>query len=350
MGYEKNEMIMALLKAKGPILPVEAAKKVDTDIIIASAYLATMVSRSEVKISHLKIGGSPLYYLPGQEAMLQNFTDRLNPPEKRVYELIKEKMVLRDRELEPVQRVSIRALKDFALPLNVKHEGNTEIFWKWYMLKDDEAEVFIKKHLMVETEVAPVKIPSPAPAESIKPLEQAKPEQEITLPIHKEVAEKPQEKEEEPAKEPTPKKERKKRQAPRQEKLTTEPEDKKAAEIAMQVPIAEQRFSEPETKDKFFEDVKEYFGKNSIMVLESAIVKKNSELDMVISVPSAVGRLTYYCKAKNKKKSNDGDLASAYVQGQSRKLPTLYLSRGELAKKASEMLAKEFRGIVVKTF
>jgi hypothetical protein len=346
MGYEKNEVILALIKEKGPILPVDASKKIGDDIIIASAYLATLVSRAEVKVSHLKVGGSPLYFLPGQEAMLQNFADRLNPPDRRVYNLLKERKVLRDSELEPVQRVSLRAINDFALPLNVKHEGKIEVFWKWYLLADAEAEPLIKRLLHVEEPVAerPVqavaqKAPEPRPEPQKKPIIEepgALAESPKPVPIAKKAEEKPF---------------RKRPARLKQEVLPTEPVERPAETAEPPRPaLGEQKFGEPETKDKFFEEVKEYFASNSIMVLESAIVKKNSELDLVVSVPSAVGRLTYYCKAKNKKKSNDGDLASAYVQGQSRKLPTLYLSRGELMKKASEMLAREFRGIVVKTF
>jgi len=359
MGYEKNEIILSLIKAKGPILPVEASKKIGDDIIIASAYLATLVSRSEVKVSHLKVGGSPLYFLPGQEAMLQEFSDRLSPPEKRAYTLLKEKKVLRDAELEPVQRVSLRAIKDFALPLNVKHEANIEIFWKWYLIPDAEAEPLIKRVFQVEPDEPPAAkqqavqaVQEKAPEQKSEPRPEPKKE---AVPIPEPIVHLPKKAE---AEEPKETKEKKKRPAKlRQEVLPTEPAEKPASSSAAAPALQsasssppEQKFGEPETKDRFFEEVKGYFASNSIMVLESAIVKKNSELDLVVSVPSAVGRLTYYCKAKNKKKSNEGDLASAYVQGQSRKLPTLYLSRGELVKKASEMLGREFRGIVVKTF
>lgn len=374
MGYEKNEQIMELLKARGPILPVEAAKRVDSDIIIASAYLATMVSREEVKMSHLRVGGSPLYYLPGQESMLQNFADRLNPPEKRAYNLIKERKILRDNELEPVQRVSLRAIKDFALPLNVKHENNIEIFWKWYLLSDAEAEPLIKKQLQPEAEEpAAEKITQAAPEKAAE--QRPAPRPEPLKPLKKEAAEETKEIREAKAardqrealadaeaeipkpcpvpilKKSEDKPARKRPAKLKQEVLTSESPARPTQETtAAPQPMPEQGFSEPETKDKFFEEVKGYFSANNIMILESAIVKKNSELDLVVSLPSAVGRLTYYCKAKNKKKSNEGDLASAYVQGQSRKLPTLYLSRGDLMKKASEMLSREFRGIVVKTF
>ena len=72
------------------------------------------------------------------------------------------------------------------------------------------------------------------------------------------------------------------------------------------------------------------------------------DLDLIVEVPSAVGSLTYYCKAKNKKRISDSDLSSAFVQGQLKKLPVLFLTKGELTKKAREMLSKEFKNIKIK--
>jgi hypothetical protein len=79
------------------------------------------------------------------------------------------------------------------------------------------------------------------------------------------------------------------------------------------------------------------------------VIRKSSEADYVIKVPSSVGALTYYCKAKSKKKITEGDLSSAFIHGQTRKLPTLFLTNGELTKKARDMLEKEFRGMSVQT-
>ena len=36
--------------------------------------------------------------------------------------------------------------------------------------------------------------------------------------------------------------------------------------------------------------------------LNSFIIKKNSEIDFVLLLPSPVGNLKYYCKAKNKQR------------------------------------------------
>ena len=79
------------------------------------------------------------------------------------------------------------------------------------------------------------------------------------------------------------------------------------------------------------------------------VIRKKSEIDFIIKVPSVVGTLDYYCKAKNKKRVSDGDLSAAFVQGQLKKLPVLMVITGELTKKAQELLNTEFKnGLVVK--
>ena len=58
-----------------------------------------------------------------------------------------------------------------------------------------------------------------------------------------------------------------------------------------------------------------------------------------------MGGIQYYCKVKEKKRANDGDIASAFVQAQAQKLPILYIATGDLTKKAKSMLEKEFKHV-----
>ena len=60
-----TEKILAFMRGKGPILPVEIAKHINTNILMASARLSEIKSNGKIKISHVKVCGSPLYYLPG---------------------------------------------------------------------------------------------------------------------------------------------------------------------------------------------------------------------------------------------------------------------------------------------
>ena len=92
---------------------------------------------------------------------------------------------------------------------------------------------------------------------------------------------------------------------------------------------------------------KKYFVDKRINILNSEVIRKGKEIDMLIEVPSVVGMRQYYCKAKSKKKCNDGDLSSAYVKGSTKKLPILFLTTGDLTKKAKFMLENEFKNELI---
>lgn len=107
---------------------------------------------------------------------------------------------------------------------------------------------------------------------------------------------------------------------------------------------------EPIEDDDFFEDVKRFFEKSSIIIKEQRLQKRNSEIDFVIVVPTVVGNVEFFCKAKKKERNTDTDLAYARLQAETKNLPTLYLTTGEITKKAEEMLKHEFRGMTVMRF
>ena len=89
-----QDKILNFLKVTGPTLPTKVAKNINTDILLASAHLSDLSSQGKVKISKLKIGGSPLYYLPGDESQLYNFASgNINPKDLLVLDELKEKKI-----------------------------------------------------------------------------------------------------------------------------------------------------------------------------------------------------------------------------------------------------------------
>lgn len=318
---DNRDKIIDFVKAKGPVLPVQISKLIGTDIVMASAHLAELTATNKMKISTIKVGGSPLYYLSGQEAMLQKYTAGMNDKEKKAYDLLDKKKILRDSEQEPVIRVALRELKDFAKPLNVKYGGNSEIFWKWYLVSDEEAGKIIKSKLdIIEKEV---KEETKIQPEIKKEVQQKQPEivqKQREFPVEKNTEEKPIEKVQQQLKE------------------------------AIEKPI-EKRGRKPKEaskEDEFMKNIMKFFEKNKIIIISTEIIKKNSEFDFIIEIPSVMGNLQYYCKAKNKKRISDSDLSNAYVKGQFKKLPVIVLSPGELSTKAEEMMKKELNNLTFK--
>ena len=145
-----RDQIFEIVRQKGPILPVQLSREINQNVLIASAILGELVSAGKIKFSYTKLGGSPLYYVDGQEPKLQQLYSQLHDTEKKIYDLLKEKKILRDKQLEPAFRVALRNIRDFAIPLEINMNDTTEIFWRWYLISNEDIKPFI--HNLLESE------------------------------------------------------------------------------------------------------------------------------------------------------------------------------------------------------
>jgi len=154
---EIKERIISALKSKGPSLPVHIAGEIKSSILFSSAFLSELVSENKIKISNMKVGGSPLYFLAGQEPSLEKFPQYLRSKEKEAFLLLKEKKFLKDKDQSPAIRVALREIKDFALPF----KSGEEIIWRYFLVPESEfkireekpAEMEIKKPVVVKEEM-----------------------------------------------------------------------------------------------------------------------------------------------------------------------------------------------------
>ncbi len=335
---DHRDKIMQIVRSKGPLLPTQIYKEVNTNSLFAGAMLSELVDKKKLKISCVKVGTSPLYYMEGQEYKLQNYYKQLHEKEQKAFDILKRELVLKDDEQAPVIRAALRAIKDFAKPLSVTYQDKKIIFWKWYLLEESKAVDIIKEKLNIKKDSP--QIDPEAVNEIKKELEKEKAEKKEEE-AEKEKSEgiKKAEHEEKPQEKTAQKDEREK-----------EKEDKKHAEIRKpeKKPEQEKPFIDTTEKDDFYRKIERYFNKNDITIINSKIIRKDSEIDFIIEVPSAVGKLQYYCKAKNKKKSNEGDISSVFVKAQLKKLPALYITTGEVTKKALSMLKTDFSNISIK--
>src|SRR3989338_8798526 len=141
-----KQQMLTTLSTRGPSLPIHLAKATSLEPLFASAFLAELLADRKVKTTNLKIGSSYLYYLPGQEQMLDQFSQHLNSREKEAFELLKQNKLLEDSTQTPVVRVALRAIKDFAIPMQISTEANEQkLFWRYFTLTEQEAELLTKK-------------------------------------------------------------------------------------------------------------------------------------------------------------------------------------------------------------
>ncbi len=304
MDLIKQEDLLNVLKQHGPLIPMDIRKYLGKgDSITIGAALSELVKYKQAKLTSVKKGGSPFYYVPGQEHKLQDVSQYLNEKDRRTYELLKEKKVIRDKTQEPLIRVSLRMIKDFSRQMNVNTGSEEEIFWKWYLLSDEEALKIIKEFFLGE---------KPAPKKEIT--EETK--------------------------------------APSEEKPAPNKEVEEAVKEAIKEPPKDSQETIPapdvlaDAGDAFSKKLKSFFEERNIKIKESNPVRKGSDYEFIVEINTPVGVAEYFCKAKKKKKCGDGDLSTAYLKGQNKRLPVLFITDGEIAKKAKEKLKTDYKSLI----
>tara|TARA_Y100000310_G_scaffold314887_1_gene364743 strand:- start:6168 stop:7193 length:1026 start_codon:yes stop_codon:yes gene_type:complete len=330
---ELKEQIHTYVSKNGPILPYPVAKEFKGTTLFISALLSELVSTKKIKLSKAKIGGSPLYYAPHQEDNLYGkLRSHIGKKQQEALDMLKDKHVLRDRDLLPVERVSLRDLPDFAKPVRLVLNNTEELFWKWHTFPDIEAKTVIENILQdvykPELVKEEIKVVEQTVTASVQPLVEVQLEKPIPVEETVEIELEPESIVELPKPElPKPKKKLvKKKKAP--ESQITLQKNKVAA-----------------GEDEFLDQILNHLSEKGIIVEQSTLVKKNRESNLLVIIPSNVGELKYFVKARNRKKLNEGDILLAFTESQNNKLPLLYISNAELTNKAKEYISKNLPGM-----
>lgn len=275
-----KDRILYFLKVKGPSLPVHLAAEAKQSILFTSAFLSELVEDKKIKMSIMRVGSSPVYYLPGQEAELERFAEHLKSKEKEAYELLKEKKFLPDSEQQPAIRVALRGIKDFALPF----KSEEQVIWRYFTVP--ESDFNAKKEVV------------PQPVAVIEPVvEQVQAPTEI-----KEVNEEP-------------------------EKEVLEKPKKAKAKVKKKPKI------DLGKKDKFLDRIKEFLADKSMELRDIESFTKN-EVVLRIAEDNNEKILVAY----NKKKLTDTDMIKAHKRASSLGLPYVLLGMSEPNKKTSDLI------------
>ena len=290
-----KEKILSILKFRGPSLPVHVAKETGLSMLFASAFLAELLSEKKIKISNMRVGSSPIYYLSGQEYKLENFSIHLKSKEKDAFLLLKEKKFLRDKEQEPAIRVALRAIKDFATPL--QYEEN--IYWRYFNVP--------------ETEFKPIKPLQKTPQQTPKP--QTEHEKLIQLQVEQD---------------------KKLAKSLIQEPLLNIFDQKIEAEKEQKPkpkPKKPQKAKPKKKDDKLFNKIKEELAKRKIEILDIEDFSKK-ELVLKVKIDEKEHILIVY----DKKRINEFDIINAYKKSSEKKLPYVILTTGEPLKKINNLI------------
>ena len=291
-ALEIKEKIIIIFKSRGPSLPVHIAKGTDLSILFASAFLSELIGEKKLKISSMKVGSSPLYFLSGQEPMLENFSEYLKGKEKEAFNILREKKFMKDSETEPSIRVALREIKDFAIPFKV--EG--EIYWKYFTT--DESEFVSSKFIEDKPKFFhKIQFVEKKPEVFEETMEESIPK--AIVEIEKDSPEKTVEKKSARA--------RIKKVAPKKKKT--------------------------KENEKFLDLVKEFLSKSSTEIISIEGLKKD-ELILKVKVRGEEQVLAAY----NKRKISEKDIIKASKKASEFNLRYSVLSMGELPRKISELI------------
>jgi len=290
---QTKERIIEVIKKNGPELPVRVASAIGNNNIFTAAFMSELVSEQRLKISNMRVGSSPLYYISGQEEQLQKYSNYLNNKEKEAFQLLKQNNILEDTLVEPAIRVALRHIKDFATPIQIIDKGQEKLFWKLHTLTNEKAKELI--------------------------------EQIINPPIKK------------------------------QEKVETKQEVKeiiqshivKEENTIIKTPEITKKEKTPKVKEvnsQFLEDIKKLLIKKEYE-LTKEILSKKKEFAGKVKMQTPLGIQEFYLVAKDKKKIVLEDIVSTLQRAQAEKMPALIISPGEIDKKAQDYY-KEWSNLI----
>jgi hypothetical protein len=349
-----RDKILEFVKINGPIVPAQLTKQFNQNTIIIGAILSELVKSKKLAVSNIKVGGSPLYYSIEQKYKLVNYSKHLNEKDLQAFELLKYKQILLDEEQTPLIRFSLRQIKDFSEMVQVIINNNEKIFWKWYLLSMDDAEKLIRQRYFSSQKNNETNSKIINETKSTNNLEnglikEEKKEnndfisKEKNIELNKKDISVIESDDENLIKNEMIKKEKiikEKEELKKQKNLEKKKNDLNQKKLDL-------NNSYEEINDEFHQKVVVFFKKKEIRIISCNLIKKNNEIEYYLEVPSNIGNIKYYCKAKNKKKFNENDLAGVYVIGQNKKMPILFLITGELTKKAQESLDTDYTTIMV---
>ncbi len=324
---QTKEKIMDLIRQRGPELPVKLANTMGISNIFTSAFMSELVGEQKLKISHMRVGSSPLYYILGQEEQLQKYANYLNNKEKEAFGNLKDKQILQDDELEPAIRVALRSLKDFAVQIQISKGQENKIFWKIHTLSNEDAKNLISLKINPKEKEVTEEKKEILQAEENKKFvkEQISYDRRSDHNLKSEIIEGNDRHKSE-------------------EKINSSPQK---SEVEITEKIKEK--TTPKEKIKlvssvFLTNIKEILANKDFEVLSEILIKKK-EYVAKIRTNTQFGKQEFYLIAKEKKKINSDDLTIALQKAQAEKMPALIMSTGEIDKKSLEYY-KEWSNLI----
>lgn len=281
-ALQLKDRIVSFIESNGPSLPSQVAKETGLSILFASAFLSELYNEKRIKMSYLRIGSSPLYFVSGQEFQLEKFAGYLKNKEKEAFQMLKENKYLEDSKLPPAIRVALREIKDFAIPF----KKDEEICWKFFTISDDEIREMIEH----------------SEKQEVAKEEKHEPEKNLDISDNK------------------------------KEETKTKIVEKKKKEIK-KTKEAKSKKQNKKRDENFFNKIKEFLSKKNIEIVD-IINFKNDEAKILVRKENSEELLFAF----NKKKISEKEILKANKEAEAKKLKYSILSLGGTPKKINDFI------------
>jgi len=296
-NIEIHKKIIKIIEEKGPSTPLKIAKELSMSSLFISAFLSELTEEKKLKMSHLKMGGTRLYLIEGQEPLLEQFTKYLHPKEAEAQLKLKENKILKDSEQDPAIRVALRSIRDFAIGF----KKNEEIYWRYITLQGNEIKQILEKEV-----------------------------KSITPEKHSKIQDKPIQKPE---------------QSEKVEKTI-----KKIEPIIptsnFENPLIVEEIKKEKQKSEFIIKTIRFIKENYKIIQEKEY--KSKEYNCIIQIETPLGPLNFLTQAKDKKSITEKDIQKLLSEAQKMPLPALMIYTGTLSKKAKDYAEVYFSALKTK--
>jgi hypothetical protein len=332
---ETHEKIIGVLNEKGPSLPINIAKALEISSLFISAFLSELTNQKRILVSSLKVGGSPLYYMRGQEEKLEDYYKYLHPRESEAFLLLKEHNVLKDRDQDPATRVALRSIKDFSVGFKM----NNEIYWRFVSVSKEEVDEILNGNVVEEKveEVVEEKVEEEKVEEEEVEEEKVEEEKVEEEKVERVVEEKVEEKiEKEIGKdnlgiiEPIA----------REIKVKSQNDNKFNNPLVINKEIRKKE----KPKSEFVQKVINFINEKGLQIVEERDYRAK-EYNCVVQIRSELGLISFLTQAKDKKRITESDFKKLLSNAQSIPLPAFMLYTGEIGNSAKGYL-KEYDSVL----
>jgi hypothetical protein len=308
-----KEDILRAIETIGPAQPIDIRRELKGgDTFLIGAMLSEFVASGELVISKTRRGGSPFYYNPNKPETLEKITQYLNEKDRRTCLLLKEQKVMREDAQEPLVRVGLQNIYDFSKKFVVTEDGKEVVYWRYFLVPEDEALRIIKSK----------RIDTAEKEESKQEAVKEKPAKAIEEKTQPEKPKKVEEKAEEP-----------KRSAEGAETSGEKPKKEPKKRAPRKTAPVQATLQDWTVHDTLWEKVQKFAQNEKSVAVNPQSIKMHAELSCVLKTDGPYGKLALFAYALNKKKIAEKDITNALLLARGQGMPLLVLYTEEMPAK-----------------